>query len=158
MHSAKENDVKNIFRTKPNQLTVKRLTAVDRVKSDGLSIRIEILKRSISYWLKSPILGIGLGVYMWNSQKEGVSPDTFTIHNSANWLLVETGIVGVLIFSIFIVMCLKSLYFKSPVENEFLPSHAMISVIFVIMGASLATEVIYQRYFWLLLGMFLVKG
>jgi hypothetical protein len=34
----------------------------------------------------------------------------------------------------------------------------LISIIFVMIGASVATEVIYQRYFWLLLGLFLVKA
>lgn len=153
----KDKKTKLIHKSEPIQLSVKRLTAIDRIKSDGLSIRLEILKRSVSYWLKSPVVGIGLGAHIWHSQKEGVPSDAITIHNSANWLLVETGLVGVLIFSVFLIICVKSLYLKRPVNNEFLPSHTMISIIFIMMGASLATEVIYQRYFWLLLGIFLVK-
>jgi O-antigen ligase len=146
-----------IVKTKPTQLTVKRLTAVDRVKSDGLSTRIEIFHRSISYWKEKPFIGIGLGGHIWNSQKEGVHSDSVTIHNSLNWLLVETGVIGILIFLSIILLSIKSLYKYRSVTCDFLPTSTMISIIFLFIGASLATEVIYQRYFWLLLGLFLVK-
>jgi O-antigen ligase len=150
-------DSKPIVKRKPTQLTVKRLTAVDRVKSDGLATRIEIFYRSLSYWKESPLIGIGLGGHIWNSQKEGVPEDAVTIHNSLNWLLVETGIIGLIIFLLVILLSIKSLYQNRTSASDFLPSSTMISIIFLFVGASLATEVIYQRYFWLLLGLFLVK-
>ena len=150
-------DNKPIVKIKPAQLTVKRLTAVDRVKSDGLATRIEIFYRSLSYWKESPIMGIGLGGHIWNSQKEGVPADAVTIHNSLNWLLVETGVIGIIIFLLIILLSIKSLYQHRLYDSDFLPSSTMISIIFLFIGASLATEVIYQRYFWLLLGLFLVK-
>ncbi len=139
------------------KLSVKRLTAVGRIKSDGLTVRLEILKRSLSYWRESPITGIGLGVHLWNSKKEGVPDDALTIHNSINWLLVETGIIGLLIFISIIALAIKALYQSSESDSDVLDQRAMLVIIFLFMGASLATEVIYQRYFWLLLGLFLVK-
>ena len=119
--------------------------------------RLKIIKRSLSYWIEKPVIGIGLGSYIWKSQKDGIPDDVITIHNSANWLLVETGIVGLVLFSIFIYICIKTLMSKNDYTN-ILPTYGMASIILVMIGASIGTEVIYQRYFWLLLGISMAKA
>jgi hypothetical protein len=130
-----------------------------RLKDEGMSVRVKIFKRSISYWLESPFVGIGLGTHLWKSNLEGgLSSGDLVIHNSLNWLLVETGLIGVIIFCSFIFSCLKNQFKREPEDKELISSKVLISIVFVMIGASMATEVIYQRYFWLLLGLFLVKS
>ena len=119
--------------------------------------RIDMIKRSYLYWLEKPVIGIGLGSYMWRSKKENVSEDVITIHNSALWLLVETGIVGLLIFSIFTYKTTSSLIKYGYIGENIRLDKAMVCIILVFLGASIGTEVLYQRYFWLLLGMSIVN-
>ena len=118
--------------------------------------RIEMLKRSYSYWLDHPLMGIGLGSYRWKCIKDKVSSDAITIHNSALWLLVETGLIGLLIFCWIIFKVMKSLIQNNYSGDSISLAKAMICVIGLFVGASIGTEVLYQRYFWLLLGISLV--
>ena len=143
-----------IIRKKPNLISLK-----SRILTDNFSTRIFILKRSLGYFKESPLIGIGLGSYLWKSKNDGIPSNESTIHNSVNWLLVELGIIGLLIFSIFTFTCIRAILLeKNESNNPLLPTYTMISIIAVMLGASIGTEVLYQRYYWLLLGIFLVKN
>jgi len=117
--------------------------------------RIDITKRAIRYWLNKPIFGIGLGGFIWQSKNEKVNTGSVTIHSSILWLLTETGIIGLILFSLIIINIFKTLLIHNT-NNKFITNYAMISIIIAMIGASLGTEVIYQRYLWVLLGIFLV--
>ena len=136
---------------------VVEISIKDRISLNGHADRISIIKRSLSYWLDSPILGIGLGGHIWNSLKENINSNDVTIHSSPNWLLVETGLIGFFIFSLFIFICIKSLLIDAKSDIEYLSPQAMIGIIIIMLGASVGTEVLYQRYLWLLLGLFMFK-
>ena len=135
----------------------REITIEERVVDGNVSDRIAIFKRSIKYWKAHPVLGIGLGSHLWNSENEGIKSGNETIHNSANWLLVELGLIGISLFSIFVILCIKALYINRNNSEFTLTTNVMITVIFLMFGASIGTEVLYQRYFWLLLGLFLAK-
>ena len=94
---------------------------------------------------------------MWKSVKENITKDAITIHNSALWLLVETGIIGLIIFIVFAYKCTIALIKNPSKQKAITLDKAMVCVIIVFLGASVGTEVLYQRYFWLLLGMSIVN-
>ena len=123
---------------------------------DTMAIRSKIIKYSFAYWREHPVIGIGLGGFLWSSRNTDLPPAAYLMHNSVNWLLVETGIIGLLIFSTFVLLSLKHFYLVRHKQDHLISTNAMIGVIMVMIGASVGTEVIYQRYFWLLLGLFLV--
>jgi len=136
---------------------VREITVKDRMTMEGHSDRISIIKRSLSYWKDSPIIGIGLGSHIWNSKNENIIPSAITIHSSPNWLLVETGIIGFIIFSLFVLSCIKSLFMNASSDTGIISPLVMIVIVMTMLGASIGTEVLYQRYFWLLLGFFMIK-
>lgn len=124
-----------------------------------VQIRIDGYLDALSMWSKHPVFGEGLGVYI-HRQKNEDKPDLLKlqIHNTALWLLAETGLTGFLAMSgIFIVLFHKvwSLARAPPGDgaaNSWFPS----GVLLILIGwavMSLFHEMMYQRIVWLLTGM-----
>jgi hypothetical protein len=112
--------------------------------------RIKSILGGLDLFLRYPIFGAGLGAYI-SDQIEPV----VVIHSTPIWLLAETGIVGTAIFA--------SVFFRllfqegrnigaSPLSSAI----SMMLVAFALMA--LVHEIMYQRAFWLFIGMCLGAG
>ena len=119
--------------------------------SNSLKPRIETYMLALKYWTEDPIIGVGLGVFSWRSQLEGGNPSGDVLHNTALWLLAETGIIGLVLFSLFFLACIRSLISES--KNKSSLSISILGLIFVMLGASIGTEILYQRYLWFFIGL-----
>jgi len=98
------------------------------------------------------IIGSGLGTYKpFQINKRGEFIDV--IDFSGLWLLVETGILGLSIFSAFFIICAWSLY-KTGFTKNHSDFHKAIFV-FLIMFAFMAIlhELIYTRVLWFIVGL-----
>jgi hypothetical protein len=98
-----------------------------------------------------PLFGHGLGYFVETSGS--------TLHNSLLWLILETGLIGALVVTAFLVFAVRTLYLD---RDERFPL-AMIPVAVAFMAMSLTGEYLYQRHLWILLGLALaapppVKG
>ncbi|EPY00508.1 O-antigen ligase family protein [Magnetospirillum fulvum] len=69
-------------------------------KDSSVNHRVRLTQQALELWSSTPIMGAGLGAFLLQ-QKMARVDEPSTIHTSALWLLVETGIVGFLIFSCF---------------------------------------------------------
>ena len=123
----------------------------DNVFSDsGVSDRIEATKIALRLWKQAPLTGTGLGGFLWERHRDGSDSAGTGIHNSALWLLIETGLVGFLLFGGFFIVALRSLV----IVAERTPlTIATAGMLFVLAAASIGTEVLYQRYGWFILGL-----
>jgi O-antigen ligase len=97
-------------------------------------------------WRESPLSGVGLGTFFHEQVAAGVKQPQL-IHTSGLWLLTETGLLGVLLVGGFGLYSLW-LLLKRPEPI----CRAMIGVITVFVVGSIGNELMYQRYFWFLLG------
>lgn len=123
----------------------------DNLLSDvGANNRIETTKVALRLWLEAPLTGTGLGGFLWEKRKDGSNNAGTGIHNSALWLLTETGLVGLVLFAGFFALVFRNLV----VAAERTPlSMAATAMLFVLAAASIGTEVLYQRYGWFILGL-----
>ncbi len=97
-------------------------------------------------------MGIGIGTY-YQAHRD-VPNVADTIHNTFLWLLTETGIVGAGLFPGFFLAIFLALLRGArgpPAGDPFL--WGTLGVLLVFAGASVGTEILYQRYFWFLLGL-----
>jgi len=117
----------------------------------GINVRLEQLQTALRYWAQNPFTGLGLGGYLHRSVVEGNNPDRYTLHNSALWLLAETGTTGFILFSIFFVRLFLHNYRQYRSGNEY--SLYVLLMLLFMLGASQGTEILYQRYLWLFLGL-----
>ena len=120
------------------------------VSDPGAQDRVEMTKRALRYWRERPIVGVGLGDYMWQSQRDGYGANA--PHSTGLWLLTEMGLVGFLMFLAFFLVCLRALVWR---QGRFETNEIRIGIaatMLVLAGSSIGTEVLYQRYLWVLLG------
>ncbi len=126
--------------------------AVTRDQEDvGLTVRIRLVREAVALWLDHPWLGAGLGGFL-QEQTRHHSSDQAGIHvnhNTALWLLSETGVLGFGIFFGFFVTCALVLYRKTEYSMF---ATAAFGILAAMAGASAGTEILYQRYLWILLG------
>lgn len=118
----------------------------------GLEERLASMRRAFALWAAHPVLGVGLGGYLWTEMQAG--PDHLVLlHTTAQWLLTETGAVGLALFVAFFLACLWSAASarRDPADRT-LPL-AVTGVLLVFAGASLGMEAMYQRHLWFLLGL-----
>ncbi len=126
-------------------LDIELLSARER----GVEFRFDQLNRSLELWRPNPWLGIGLGSYIRDDAARGFNPPQH-IHNSALWLLTETGIIGAIAFGTFFLVLMYGLW---PQAGASPFTIAVFGVLMVFVGVSIGTEALYQRHLWVLLGM-----
>ncbi len=115
----------------------------------GVEFRLDQLQRGLELWRAQPWLGIGLGSYIVDHAARGFDPPQH-LHNSALWLLTETGITGAITFGVFFLVLLYGLW-PRPGASPF--AITVFAVLMVFVGVSIGTEALYQRHLWVLLGM-----
>lgn len=129
----------------------------DRLDIAGATItqRVELGKLALQLFADSPILGAGLGVFQQAAIAAGHPINGSTIHSSPLWLLTETGLVGMAIFTGFFVTFLWHFYR----DRQNVMSQSMLAIMVAFAIISCTGEFIYQRYLWLLFGMMIaVQG
>ncbi|TVR79085.1 MAG: UPF0104 family protein [Rhodospirillales bacterium] len=101
-------------------------------------------------WLDAPIFGAGLGAYMHQVLAETQVP--LVIHNSLLWLLAELGLVGTSVFLFGFVALTYSVLRHGQLPAS--PRDRLLLLLLLIFGMfSLVHEVVYQRVFWIVLGL-----
>ncbi len=119
----------------------------------GIQSRIEGALLALDMWRQSPILGAGLGVFLWSKGLAGeVYPEG--IHNTFLWLLTETGLLGAVLYASFFAICLAALgrgLARHGGERD-LFRIGVFATMFAFVGVSLGMEAMYQRHLWFLAG------
>lgn len=128
----------------------------DDIQGFGLKHRMEITRNAISAWRGSPVLGIGLGSFYWEQQRAELNHKPGYIHNTALWLLTETGLVGLLLFLGFFLACARGLILPWRGRDTDPFQVAAFGALLVCVGASVGMEALYQRHLWFLVGWALV--
>ncbi len=139
-------------KTKNTWLESARKNRISKLHGGTIDIRMRMYQRALGYWQEQPLIGIGLGGFLWHSNLKGVPQSESTIHSTGVWLLTETGVLGFLLFLAFFSVCFIALL-KSKASPL---AVGVAGVLLVMLGASAGTEILYQRYLWFLLGMALV--
>lgn len=118
----------------------------DQKRFMALEDGLELYKQS------SPVLGAGLGIFQeYQLEKRGQYIDI--IDCSLLWILVETGILGLIFFTSFFLMCLWVLYKKGFGEHSSLFHRALFFFLILFGCVSLLHEMTYTRFVWFALGM-----
>ena len=113
------------------------------VRPDNVAGRTDRASTGIELFGESYGLGIGLGQYRAETGE--------IIHNTALWLLVEMSLVGVALFAAMVIvpaLALRPMWrSQAPLAGALLGAHVAMIV------TSAGIEAIYQRHWWLLLGL-----
>ena len=143
-----------------DQLLTRELRAVEQGRLRGTdrdtAYRLESGLEALETWWRNPILGQGLGTYLWSKGGEvlpnGMPP---TIHNSFLWVMAEMGTLGALVFGGFFLLSLHALrparFGGAPDPSGFQYAGFLMLILFA--GMSLTSEMLYQRHFWFFLGL-----
>lgn len=122
----------------------------------GLSHRLMTAERAIEDWKSRPVLGIGLGGFLWSHRGPDDPLRGLQIHATPLWLLVETGIVGLALFAAFFVAVMRALLWRRGKWEKDPVLIGIAAALIVVGAASIGTEILYQRYLWFLAGLGLV--
>jgi O-antigen ligase len=119
--------------------------------------RMSNILTAIDMWKNHPFIGIGLGSFFETASSFQYKAPS-VLHNTAVWILVETGLIGLVVFVGFFVWVYGSIFRL----HRLVRSDAMLSMGIVLLStfvaASVGTEILYQRYFWLFAGCVLVSS
>lgn len=118
-----------------------------RLQDIGTSQRFAALGQAFAMWWDNPLLGGGLGRFYHDRIAEGVD-NPQTIHNTALWLMAETGLLGFAAVAGFSVAVSRRLWRD---RRDWLAA-AGLAVVGLFAAASLTTEILFQRPLWLALG------
>jgi hypothetical protein len=120
-------------------------------------IRLRVAHDSITLWLTDPMVGAGLGSFLTTSHKKYESTDTIIdlIDSTPLWLLTETGVVGLSLFSAFYLAVLYALWMRRKTDQT---AFHMIFVLLAFAAMSLAHEILLTRFIWFMLGMALAQS
>ncbi len=149
-------DIADAIAPDPDRRTMVYVLDIDLLSRGHVSVasRLDQLSRGLELWRSSPWLGIGLGSYIRDDAARGHNPPQH-LHNSALWLLTETGILGAVVFGTLFVVLAWGLW---PGDGAPPFSAAAFAMLMVFAGVSVGTEALYQRHFWAILGMALAAS
>jgi O-antigen ligase len=116
--------------------------------------RAQLARDAFAMWLDNPLRGAGVGGFMRAQLAAHGGAAASTNHNSLLWWLSEMGLVGALLFGGFLLAAINKLYRLAAVDRR---SAGVLGVTLLLAGASLGTEVMYQRYAWFFLGLALSR-
>ncbi len=122
------------------------------LRSSTILLRMEIMRRAWAYFLNNPLLGIGLGSFLeLSAQFLAVKK---IIHNTYFWILVETGVVGFVLFAALLFKITKNLLVAI---NSIAREKPLVIGIFAsfaaILGFMIGVEGFYQRIFWFVIAL-----
>jgi O-antigen ligase len=121
------------------------------VENPSDSMRLKILVAAWEQIRSSPWIGSGLGsAFLYQSEKYGRSINL--IDNTSLWLLTETGLLGFLVFSVFFLKILR-IFIREAKMGETGKTKLLMLICFAVM--SLSHEIMYTRFLWVMMGMWL---
>ena len=127
-------------------------TEFSRPSSDNL--RWETIAMGWELWLQNPIFGSGIGGYFVDQMSR---QNTFmVIHSAPVWILAEIGIVGILSFTMAILLILSRSWKLIINKDTYNWGSGALMLLIPIMAGNLVHDFIFQRSFWFLLAFFLV--
>jgi O-antigen ligase len=151
------------FKINPNEqgsIFLKRLTSIINLDELSNAGRIQIWKRSISSIVKRPVLGVGIGNFPTvlgqtsDSAKAGSSA-----HNLYLNAFAEIGVLGGILFLLFLWMVLKNFWFlfrnSVSVQEKALGFFGLISLIWILAYSMTDAALSDERAF---LGLMLILG
>jgi len=116
-------------------------------RPDTVSTREGLTSQALDSFVKSGGLGIGLGSQLAESGQ--------IVHNTAIWLLVEMSVVGIVYWAAMAVLpiqvTLRMRAFDRQLALALLGSHIVMLV------ASIGIEALYQRQWWMVIGLAMVQ-
>lgn len=117
-------------------------------RQEQIVARWGYIQKGLSYWANNPLLGIGIGAF------PQLDPSKAIIHNTYIWLLVETGIIGFLVFIALIYRGVRNFLIsvKLLYEDRNLAIGAFAGFV-AMLGFAIGIEMLYQRHFWLLMAL-----
>ena len=114
-------------------------------RETSINSRADALELGLDAFSESPAFGIGIGE---SGQRFGVIP-----HNTTLWLLIETGVLGVIGFGLILWRPLTALRPRTAKHLQSSAAGALAGIVTMI-GLSMGIEALYQRQWWILLGVF----
>lgn len=107
------------------------------------------------YKQHNPIIGAGLGSYKhFQVEKRGEFIDVMDF--TGLWLLVETGALGLLVFSLFFIVSARALYQTGFQGGNYSYHRAMFVFLILFASISVLHELMYTRVLWFAMGLALV--
>jgi O-antigen ligase len=120
------------------------------VIDSGVAHRWQMTKIGLNIWSKNLIMGGGLGRFMVEYEK--ITGSNSALHTSIVWIGVEMGIIGLLGFAALVGMILKRAWSISKRHYAWEYRTTCLIIIYSL-GASLGTEILYQRQIWFVIGL-----
>lgn len=112
-------------------------------RPDTVSSRGEFVDIAVDRWVDSRGLGMGLGTFKAENDR--------IVHNTGVWLVVEMSLPGLVFFVAMIVVpfaaCLRMRDYDHDLAIALIGAHTVMIV------ASVAIEALYQRSWWLIIGL-----
>jgi len=155
MGNNKYSEYQEYYDTNKHQLDISgRLNITHPVGThrEGIISRIDLVKYEFEYWKESPITGIGIGSYKVFSMRDNINKYGYQIHASIPWVIVEMGFIGMCLFFVLFTNLFRRLLKSTNKNNDRYMTIGIAGTLIVMLGSSIGTEVLYQRYLWILLG------
>lgn len=128
-------------------------SARERLDYEGDQVRAQTYNDALSVWAQSKLTGGGIGSFR-HYQTEAHGQYSDVIDSTPLWLLAETGVIGLIVFSGLFLMALWRIFTKIRAGED---PHGiylgifMMLIIFAIM--SLVHEFLYTRFVWFFMGL-----
>jgi O-antigen ligase len=124
---------------------------------DTVGTRYDLWKAGWLMWQDHPVSGVGIGQFgnyllaYWSGSS---SPRVSTTHNTYIQILVETGLVGFLLFGLMTLTALRSLWQRAHARNSLYANvnWAWLIVLLVLLFGAISKTDLTDKLFWLLLG------
>ena len=136
---------------------IKNLSSAEELKGEvrqGDFNRISTLRKGLEIFKGHEIFGAGLGAALYH-QKLETGKYIALLDSTPLWLLLETGIAGLLIFSVFFLLCLRQLWINRGSDNK-IYSALSLSMFFALLSFGIMCvfhEIAYTRQIWFFLGL-----
>ncbi|MDQ7794913.1 MAG: hypothetical protein RDU89_10980 [bacterium] len=114
-----------------------------------IAARLDIGAEATGAFARSPLTGIGLGVFPLIAQKG------YIVHNTLLWSLTEMGFVGLVIFVGFLawfVLAGLRAYASAPGDERILVGSLVVAHLAMV-ALSMGIEAFYQRHWWLIMAL-----
>ena len=155
IHSLKPQNTEALTHVDAVVTGAKLNEVADNIAFRGDSNRLNILHHVIAMIKEKPLLGSGLGsVLITQVQEKGSFIDLMDC--TALWLWAETGLIGLLFFLTFYILCFSAIWKKSRNKeaSEFTQAFCKAAILMLITFGLMSVfhELLYTRFLWVFMG------